>query len=95
MKKRKIKKFLLKPKKFILGSTGIILFKPNIIVLIPNQNMEEQTNQVLDLLNSDNVNITNENNWIEEDEDFSSSDSNEGQGSLGLSKFFFAKSKAF
>ena len=42
----------------------------------PNQNMEEQTNQVLELLNSDNVNITNENNWIEEEEEFSSSDSN-------------------
>ena len=38
--------------------------------------MEEQTNQVLELLNSDNVNITNETNWIEEEEDFSSSDSN-------------------
>ena len=42
------------------------------IVLITNQNMEEQTNPVLELPYSYNVNITNENDWIEEDDDSSS-----------------------
>ena len=40
--------------------------------MITNQNMEEQTNPVLELPYSYNVNITNENDWIEEDDDSSS-----------------------